>query len=140
MPVRFSPLLAFRLSCLLLLLVLGACERPFVDVRRPVVEVVSPDLRVVLDAPHLPIEVVARSFRTVRQVDVNGRAMTSTGDAWRDTLVLRRGLNTLILTAYDDENVAGTDTVYAVYSPAARRCRSPYLAGTTRRPHRNTSG
>ena len=127
MYIRFSFSLALLPAGLLLSLVLIACERPFVDVRRPVVEVVSPDLRIVLDAPRLPLEVAARSFRTVRQVDVNGRAMTSAGDVWRDTLVLQRGLNTLILTAYDDENVTGTDTVYAVYLPLRVDAEAPAL-------------
>ena len=115
------------LSALTLLLVLGACERPFVDVRRPVVEVASPDLRVVLDTPRLPIEVAAQSFRDVRQVEINGEMMTDTGDAWRDTLVLRRGLNTLVITAYDAENVAGTDTAYAVYLPTRVLSEAPAL-------------
>ena len=127
MHVRFSFPLALLPSYLLLLLMLSACERPFVDVRRPAVEVVSPDLRVVLDTPRLPIEVTAQSFRDVRQVEINGEPMTGAEAVWRDTLLLRRGLNTLVITAYDTENVAGTDTVYAVYLPLRLGPEAPAL-------------
>lgn len=117
-PPVFSPsyLLTFFPSCLLLLS-LSACERAFVEVQRPAIEVVTPDVHTVLGEPSTLVAVSASSFRSIRRVELNGEAMTRDGSLWKDTLALRRGLNRLVITAFDVEGVTGTDTASVVYLP-----------------------
>ena len=124
MKARPSYLLTFLTPYLLLS---AACERPFVEVRRPAVEVVTPDVQVVLEAPSTLVQVEASSFRAIDRVELNGEAMTSDGALWEDTLALRRGLNTFVVTAFDAEGVAGTDTFAVVHLPARSSPDAPPL-------------
>jgi len=107
------------LACLSVVL-LGACERPFVEVSTPGLEVVAPDLSTVLLDARVTISVSASSFRSLREVTLNGLPMMfdPAQNRWDLTLELSRGLNTLILEAADIEDVAGVDTAYAVLLPS----------------------
>ena len=117
MQVRPSFLLTFLSPYLPLLLLLAACERPFVEERRPAIEIVTPDVRVVLEAPSTLVQVSASSFRAINRVELDGEAMRRDGALWEDTLALRRGLNTFTVTAFDEAGVAGTDTASVMYLP-----------------------
>ncbi len=114
-------ILSFSLLFLLsaLLLPLTGCERPFIEVTGPRVEVLEPDFSQVLTDKEVIVSVSASSFRAVDRVEVNGAAMTfvEDGAVWKDTLTLLVGTNELVFTAFDQDNVAGSDTAFAVHLP-----------------------
>ncbi|HET6568028.1 MAG TPA: kelch repeat-containing protein [Rhodothermales bacterium] len=106
-------------SLALALIAFGACERPFVPEASPKIEVVEPGLEQVLTQPVIPVRIAATSFRPVTRVEIDGEALArseATGQ-WQDTLHLEPGVNTFVVTAYDQEGVEGADTVLAVYLP-----------------------
>lgn len=98
-------------------LALTACERPFVDLVTPTVEVVSPDLGVVLTEPTVTLRLRASSFRDVSRIEVNGQPAERRGDAFERTLTLAEGLNPLFVAAFDAGGVVGEDTLWAAYAP-----------------------
>lgn len=106
-----------RLSLLaaLLLVVLG-CERPFVDVATPDITVLSPDLSIATSSAQIDLVIDAVSFRDVVRVAVNGvdMARNSTASGWVSSVPLSGGLNEMIVEAFDRENVASLDTLYAL--------------------------
>ena len=102
-----------------LLVMLSACDRPFVEVSTPGIEIVSPDLSTVFVENNVPFSISARSFRPVKEVRLNGQPMTldPQRDLWETTVEFERGLNTLVIEAFDVDDVVGVDTAYAVYLP-----------------------
>ena len=98
---------------------LSACERPFVEVSTPSIEIVSPNLSIVLVEELVAFSVSASSFREVREVRLNGVPMVFDPESnrWDATFTLARGLNTLVAEAIDVDNTVGVDTAYAVYLP-----------------------
>ena len=113
----------------LLVLLLSACERPFVEVTMPGLEVIEPDLSMVIVENQIDISVSASSFRPIEEVRINGRTMTFNpdGERWEIEQELSRGLNELIIQAFDIEGVAGADTVYAVHLPFRFLLNAPRL-------------
>lgn len=110
-------------------LVLVGCERPFVEQAAPEIEVVSPDLNVVLDADEVTLRVKASSFRRVERVLVDGRAMTyrPAEDVWEATVPLGDGLNPVVLTAEDVLGITAVDTAYAVRARLSVTLAGPRL-------------
>ncbi|GIV62134.1 hypothetical protein GQ464_016945 [Rhodocaloribacter litoris] len=107
-----------RLTALLLVtLFLAGCERPFVEERAPEIEVVAPDLSDVLLENRIALQVRATSFRPIDRVLVNGAAMTfdPAASTWEAGVTLERGLNLLIVDAFDIEGVRRRDTLFAVH-------------------------
>ena len=102
-----------------LLVMLSACERPFIEVSTPGIEVVAPDLSTVFVESNVPFSISARSFRPVKEVRLNGMPMTldPQSDLWEITVAFEWGLNTLVIEAIDVDDVVGLDTAYAVYMP-----------------------
>ena len=113
----------------LLVLALSACDRPFIEVTMPGIEIVEPDLSMVFVDNQIEISVSASSFRPIEEVRLNGRAMTFNpdGERWEILQELSRGLNTLIIQAFDIEGVAGADTAYAVHLPFRFVLNAPRL-------------
>ncbi len=97
----------------------SACERPFVEPRPPLLQVLEPDFSTVFVSPNTMLRVEASSFRDVREVRIDGEAMTfnPNRNAWERTLQLQRGLNRYVLTASDVGGVVGMDTLFAVLIP-----------------------
>ena len=114
---------------LLGLLLLAACERPFVDVSQPDVVILSPDLAEVLQEPRFVLKVRAGSFRNIETVAVNGVVMeySSPDRSWSVPIIARRGLNQLIIEATDIEGVSKLDTFYALHLPSQFVANSPVL-------------
>ena len=105
------------------------CERPFVDIATPDVTVVAPDLSAATTMPQIELVVAATSFRNVIRVSLNGVDMTrnpSTGN-WMSSFQLSSGLNALIVEAFDVENVASVDTLYALRLGISRLPSAPSL-------------
>ena len=103
-------------------LLLGGCDRPFVEPTAPTLEVIEPqDLGRVRTESQLPLAVRASSFRAVERVEVNGEAATflARENVFLDTLQLATGLNAIRVEAFDVDGTVGTDTFYAVYLPYA---------------------
>ncbi len=113
-----------------LFVVLSACERPFVEISSPGIEIVSPDLSTVLVDERVQFSVSASSFRTVKEVRLNGVPMTFDPESnlWDVTFELARGLNTLVAEAIDVDDVMGVDTAYAVYMPFRFVQNAPRMA------------
>lgn len=101
-------------SALLILLV--ACERPFVPVRTPEIAVVTPDLSEVQTDTLLQLEVRATSFRPITYVAVEGQPLRydSLRNVWTGIVRLSIGLNRLRITAVDEKGVAATDTAWVL--------------------------
>lgn len=100
----------------LLAALVGGCERPFVQLDPPAVEVVSPDLGVVQTAGQLPLALRVTAARGVARVEVNGEEAGFNGELglYLDTLALAPGLNTILVGAVDGDGNAGRDTLYAL--------------------------
>ena len=113
----------------LLVLVLNACERPFVEVSTPGIEIIEPDLSTVFTDPMIAISLTARSFRPIQDVRLNGSPMTfdPNTDRWEILYELGRGLNTLVFEARDVEDTVGADTTYAVHLPFRFVLNAPRL-------------
>ncbi|SHK70535.1 kelch repeat-containing protein [Rhodothermus profundi] len=114
-----------------LLMLLVACERPFVPVRAPEIEVVTPDLTEVQTNARLKLAVRATSFRAIAHVEVEGRPMRydSLRDVWVGEVSLQHGLNRLRITAVDEKGVAATDTAWALHLQATVQPGPPLPAG-----------
>ncbi len=98
---------------------LAGCDRPFVPLDPPRIEVLRPGLDTVRTDARLILALRVTALRTIARVEVNGEAATHVPDldAFLDTLDLELGLNTLRVEATDREGNAGTDTLFAVYLP-----------------------
>src|SRR5690606_27818226 len=99
----------------LLVTALG-CERPFVDIATPEVTVVAPDLSIATSSAQINLIIDAVSFRNVVRVSLDGADMNrnpTTGN-WFSSVTLTGGLNEMIVEAFDVENVASLDTLYAL--------------------------
>lgn len=105
------------------------CERPFVDIATPDVTVVAPDLSTAITAPQIELTVEATSFRNITRVSLNGADMAlnvNTGN-WNSIVQLSSGINALIVEAFDTENVASVDTLYALRLGISRLPSAPAL-------------
>ncbi len=102
---------------LLLAVVLGSCERPFIDVRAPEIEVLEPDFSEVFLEDHAVLRVKASSFREVDRVEIGNIPMTfdPPTKTWEAPLQFSNGLNVVTLTAFDAEGVFQRDTLYALH-------------------------
>lgn len=109
-----------RFIAVLLVVLLPACERPFVDRGGPDLVILSPDVSEVLQEPRFVLNVRGGSFRNIESVHVNGTPMefAESSRAWTLHLSARRGLNQLILEALGDEGEASVDTAYVLHLPS----------------------
>ncbi len=113
----------------LLCLAVIACDRPFVEVSGPEIEVVEPDLSVVLESSRVDVAVRATSFRGIERVELNGGPLTfnqGTG-LWETSVQVGAGVTDLIVSAFDTEDVSTTDTLVAVYVPFSFSINAPDL-------------
>ncbi len=127
--------MANSLKTLLGLTALGSmlmgCERPFVPVRTPEIEVVAPDLVEVQTDSVLTLQVRATSFRRVASVTLEHHPLRydSLQGVWKGSVPLRLGLNRLRLTATDEKGVSATDTLWALRLQATVRPGPPLVGG-----------
>lgn len=96
-----------------LLLILSACDRPFVEPRVPIIEIVAPSLDRLFFDSTVVISASASSFREIDRIERDGRLMTfdSANGVWVDTVRLQPGYNDFEIKAYDVEEVAGSQVV-----------------------------
>jgi hypothetical protein len=112
--VRFS---AFPALLLASLVVLSACERPFVEVARPRFRVLSPDTSEAVSAERVLLRIEPSSFRGVDTVRAGGQRLSRVGGgaAFEGFVTLQRGVNLVPLEAVDAGGVVGRDTVRLLY-------------------------
>ncbi|NNE47564.1 MAG: hypothetical protein HKN37_12995 [Rhodothermales bacterium] len=103
----------------LLAFVWAGCDRPFVEISTPEIEILEPDPnRIVTDA-RVEFAVRASSFRPIDRVVLAGEPMdfNASTRVWSMSVDVAPGLSELVITAYDTQGVAGTDTAVVVYIP-----------------------
>ena len=108
----------------------AACERPFVEVSQPDIEVLAPDLSEVQVDPVINLRVRSTSFRPVGSVYLNSSPMNrqeQSSQIWELAVALRLGMNMLVLDATDIDDVARRDTVFVVYMPFRTTLNAPQL-------------
>lgn len=93
-----------------------SCDRPFREVEPPAIEVLHPDANQILLTEATGVRLRTSSFRDVQRVTIGDRVASfdSTTGEWRDTLLLRVGLNTFALRAQDVLGTVRTDTLRLV--------------------------
>ena len=109
---------SFSIVALLLVATLAAgCDRPFVAIDPPRVEVVEPtDLGDVREEASLGIALRVSAVRGVARVDVAGAPAErdGTSDLYRARVSLSSGLNAIPVEAEDVDGIVTRDTVWAV--------------------------
>lgn len=112
MPARPALPILFVLAALL-----AACERPFVDVRSPEIEVVEPDFSRIFLTDQAMLRVRASSFRDVDRVEIGSQPMSfdPQTETWTAPLQFSVGLNIVTVRAFDVEGVFQADTLYALH-------------------------
>lgn len=111
---------------------LAACDRPFVEIRTPDIEIVSPDTSVVQTAARLTLRVRVTSFRGVSRVEVAGEPLRSVGnDLFEGEIDLNPGENRIVAMAFDSENLRAVDTLRFLRQTLQRTSGSidPYAMG-----------
>ncbi len=110
-----------RLIYLALLTTLFAtgCDRPFVAVEPPGIEVISPDLSEVQLSTSVALRFRVTSLRRITGVEVNDEEAlpTSESDVFEIMLSLSEGVNRLFVAAFDSEGNVGSDTLFSVHLP-----------------------
>ncbi|MBT8400858.1 MAG: hypothetical protein KJO98_10305 [Rhodothermia bacterium] len=98
------------------LLALISCDRPFVEISEPEIEIVEPDLSEVLDVTRIQMKVRASSFRPIDRVLLGDEPMEFDPETglWMSLADLKNGLNELVVTAFDIDDVSSQDTAVAV--------------------------
>jgi hypothetical protein len=97
-------------------LVHAGCDRPFVPIDPPAIEVVSPDFSEVQSLESVPVVLRVTSVRGVADVTVAGQPATRAAgtDLFLDTLSLAPGLNAFPLEARGADGNVAQDTLYAL--------------------------
>lgn len=122
MRARFPSFTRVSLVLACLVLLVSACDRPFVERAPATFEVVSPqDPSAVIAQRSVTVSIEVSSSRNIQRVQISGEAMhfDEQNAVWVDTLQLRTGLNRFPLTAYDAQEVAGRDTLYLAHAQHA---------------------
>ncbi len=102
-----------RLCFLALAGALAACERPYVEVSRPVFHVITPDTTEAISSTQVRLRVEATSFRAIDTVRAGGLVLQAVGGgaAYEGTIPLQPGINLIPLVAVDAGGVVGHDTL-----------------------------
>ena len=108
---------------------LAGCERPFIEVSEPEIEIVEPDLSEVITVTQIQLEVRATSFRAVDRVLLQGEPMEFDRESglWRRIVDLSTGVNELVITAFDVQDVAAHDTAVVVVLAPSVSANAPRL-------------
>ena len=95
------------------------CDRPFVAIEPPSIEVISPDLKEVQLADNVRLLFRVTSLRRVTRVEINSEeaAPTLEADVFEFVTTLSEGSNMLLVNAFDSEGNVGSDTLYSVHLP-----------------------
>lgn len=112
---------------LLLAMVAGACERPFVDQTPPQIEFLKPDLREVQTNPVVQVSISVTWFRSIRTVRLNGLEATQSGDRWEARIILNRGLTLLDIEVVGADDEIFSVTEYALHFPFTFTQNAPDL-------------
>lgn len=118
---------------LLLLIVVasltGGCERPFVEADAPTLKVLGPDFSTVFESPTILLVVRADAVRSVESVNLDGAPLTFDADeqVWKHEVVLKKGLNRLVLSVTDSDGQTVMDTAYAYHAPLVITRDAPTL-------------
>ncbi len=99
-----------------ILLAVVGCDRPFVEISEPEIEIVEPDLQEVLEATRVQVKVRASSFRPIDRVLLQDEPMDVDPESglWTSVVDLTNGLNELVVTAFDIDDVFAQETAVAV--------------------------
>lgn len=100
-------------------LLFAGCDRQFADIAPPSIEIIEPDFSVIQTDDAVDVFVRAESFREVARVDLNGEplAFDQEANVWEGRITLAEGLNTFVLSAFDEGDVARHDTIDALRLP-----------------------
>ena len=96
---------------------LVACERPFVAPVVPSITIIEPSLGALLYENEVVLKASATSFRAIDRLEREGRPMFFDEEegVWVDTLQLQGGINTVEITAFDIEEIAGTEVIELIH-------------------------
>lgn len=96
-----------------LLVLLGACDRPFVEPRVPEITFVAPDPDAIYIQRDVLLQIQASSFREISHLERNGKRLTfdEENEIWVDTVSLDPGINEIEVSAFDIENLEGRSTL-----------------------------
>jgi hypothetical protein len=91
----------------------GSCQRPFVDISEPDIEVLAPDTAFIVTDTEIFVRLRTTSFRKVTRVLIGDSPMSagSGDDIWEAVVGLDRGLNRLIIRAFTEDDASGIDTL-----------------------------
>lgn len=105
--------------CVLASVFLMGCDRPFVAIDPPNIEVLSPDLSEVQIDEEIDLRLRVTGLRRVTRVEINSEeaAASTEADVFEYRTSLSEGTNTLIVDAIDADGEVGRDTLFAVYLP-----------------------
>lgn len=104
------------LAAAILVLLGTGCDRPFVPVAPPSIEILAPDMDRVQPDSLVVVRVRSVSFRSVAGLEVDGTPVTNrTDDTWQFEVRLARGENRFVLRAFDEDAVTATDTLRLFY-------------------------
>ena len=126
----WSAVAARSFSCGAIALVLAiGCGRPFTDIEGPEIDDVQPDLSIVQLSNRITLTLSATSFRGVSRVTANGESMArdESGDRWVGSVGLVRGINPIVVEAFDSDEVASVDTLYALHGTYALTSVGPAI-------------
>lgn len=100
-------------------LLFAGCDRQFADIAAPSIEIVEPDFSVVQTDDAVDFLVRAESFRDVPRVELNGQPLAFDEEAnlWEGRVTLVEGINSFVLSAFDEGDVAKHDTIQALRLP-----------------------
>ncbi len=95
------------------------CDRPFVAVEPPGIEVISPDLSEVQLSVRVALRLRVTSLRRITGVEINGEEAlpTSESGVFEIMLSLSEGVNRLFVAAFDSEGNVGSDTLFSLHLP-----------------------
>lgn len=112
---------------LLLVMVAGACDRPFVDQAPPHIEILEPDLREVQTDPVVQFSISVTWFRSIRTVRLNGAEATQTGNRWEARIILNGGLNHLDVEVVGADDEIFSTREYVLHLPVTFTQNAPDL-------------
>ncbi len=97
----------------------AGCDRPFIAIEPPTIEVIGPDLSEVQPVAKITLHIRVSSLRPVTRIDVNGVEASPTAEPGivELDLILSEGVNTLFVEAVDSNGDAGSTTLFAVHLP-----------------------
>ena len=118
----------YFVGCILVLL--SACERPFIDPNVPEIEIIEPaNANRIFFNPTTVIKASATSFREVDFLEIEEQRMhfDESEGYWVDTLTLQPGVNSIMIKAVDIEGVEGEQELRLPFLQPRYESQAPRL-------------